>query len=104
MNKNIIFIINIIKDERSKNQGYDYSLKSWKHYSKKIGADIFVLDEPLFDFSYMKHQWDKMYILYILDENEVEYNQVLYVDADTIIHPNAPNIFEITENKFLFSP
>ena len=53
MGKNIIFIINIIKDERSKNQGYDYSIKSWKHYSQKIKADLFVLDEPLFDFSYM---------------------------------------------------
>ena len=40
-----------------------------------------------------------MYILDIQDENEVEYDQVLYVDADTIIHPNAPNIFEISDNS-----
>ena len=100
MSKNIIFIINIVKDERSKNQGYDYSIKSWEHYSNKIGADLFILDEPLGDLSYMKPQWYKMYILDILDENEVEYDQVLYVDADTIIHPNAPNIFEISDNKF----
>ena len=100
MSKNIIFIINIVKDERSKNQGYNYSIKSWEHYSKKIGADLFVLDEPLYDFSHMKPQWYKMYILDILEANEIEYNQVLYVDADTIIHPNAPNIFEVTDNKF----
>jgi len=48
----------------------------------------------------MKPQWYKMYILDILEANEIEYNQVLYVDADTIIHPNAPNIFEISDNKF----
>ena len=90
MSRNIIFIINIVKDERSKNQGYNYSIKSWEHYSKKIDADLFVLDEPLYDFSYMKPQWYKMYILDILEANEIEYNQVLYVDADTIIHPNAP--------------
>ena len=100
MSKNIIFIINIVKDERSKNQGYDYSIKSWEHYSKKIGADLFVLDKPLYDFSHMKPQWYKMYILDILEANEIEYDQVLYVDADTIIHPNAPNIFEVTDNKF----
>ena len=100
MSKNIIFIINIVKDKRSKNQGYDYSIKSWEHYSNKIGADLFILDEPLGDFTYMKPQWYKMYILDILDKNKVKYDQVLYVDADTIIHPNAPNIFDYTENKF----
>ena len=36
----------------------------------------------------------------ILDKNKVKYDQVLYVDADTIIHPNAPNIFEKTDHKF----
>ena len=71
MSKNIIFIINIVKDERSKNQGYNYSIKSWEHYSKKIGADLFVLDEPLYDFSHMKPQWYKMYILDILEANEI---------------------------------
>ena len=63
MSKNIIFIINIVKDERSKNQGYDYSIKSWENYSNKLGADLFILDEPLGDLSYMKPQWYKMYIL-----------------------------------------
>jgi lipopolysaccharide biosynthesis glycosyltransferase len=41
-----------------------------------------------------------MYILDILDANEVDYDQVLYVDYDTIVTPDAPNIFELTENKF----
>lgn len=100
MSKNIIFIINIVKDERSKNQGYDYSIKSWKEYSNKIGAELFVLDQPLYDYTYMKPQWFKMYILDILEANEIDYNQVLYVDADTIIHPTAPNIFKNTDNKF----
>ena len=48
----------------------------------------------------MKPNWFKIYILDILEANDIKYNQVCYVDADTIVTPNAPNIFEITENKF----
>ena len=73
MSKNIIFIINIVHDERSQNQGYDYSIESWKLYSKKIGAELFVLDQPLYEYSYMKPQWFKMYILDILETNEIDY-------------------------------
>ena len=30
----------------------------------------------------------------------IEYDQVLYVDYDTIVTPTAPNIFDLTEHKF----
>lgn len=100
MSKNVIFLINIVHNERSKNQGYDWSIKSWQKYAEKYNHQIFVLDEPLFDPSIVKPQWFKMYILDVLEANEIDYDQVLYVDADTIIHTNAPDIFEHTENKF----
>jgi len=35
-----------------------------------------------------------------LDSSGVDYNQVLIVDADTIIHPDAPDIFKLTDDKF----
>ena len=100
MSKNIIFLINIVHDDRSKNQGYEWSIKSWRKYAEKYGHEVFVLDETLFEVSYMKPQWYKMYILDLLEANEIEYDQVLYVDADTVIHPNAPDIFDYTEHKF----
>lgn len=100
MSNNIIFIINIVHNDRSKNQGYDWSIKSWRKYAEKYGHELFILDRTLFEVDYMKPQWYKMYILDLLESNEVDYNQVLYVDADTVVHPNAPDIFEITEGKF----
>jgi len=100
MSKNIIFLINIVHDDRSKNQGYEWSIKSWRKYAAKYGHEVFVLDKTLFEVSYMKPQWYKMYILDLLEANEIEYDQVLYVDADTVIHPNAPDIFDYTEHKF----
>jgi len=36
----------------------------------------------------------------ILDNSEINYDQVLMVDADTVVHPNCPNFFEMTEHKF----
>ena len=36
----------------------------------------------------------------ILKHNKIEYDQVLLVDADTIIHPNCPNFFKETKGKF----
>ena len=100
MSKNVIFIINIKHNERSRNQGYDWSIESWRKYAKKYNHTVFVLDQFLYDLDYMKPQWYKIFILDLLDANEIDYDQVLYVDADTIIHPHAPDIFELTDNKF----
>lgn len=100
MSKNVIFIINIVHNDRSRNQGYDWSIKSWQKYADKYGHTLFVLDQTLFDLEYMKPQWYKIYILDLLEANQIDYDQVLYVDADTIIHPHAPDIFEHTEHKF----
>src|SRR5210317_759948 len=100
MSKNIIFLINIVHNDRSKNQGYEWSIKSWRKYAEKYGHEVFILDQTLFEIDYMKPQWYKMYILDLLEANEVDYNQVLYVDAYTVVHPNAPDIFEMTEGRF----
>ena len=100
MSKNIIFMINIVHNERSKNQGYDWSIKSWQRYAQKYGCELFILDQQLFDISYMRPNWYKMYILDILKDNNIDYDQVLYVDSDTIVTDTAPNIFEFTEHKF----
>ena len=97
-------MINIVHNERSRNQGYEFSIKSWKHYSNKYDCELFILDEPVIDVSYMKPHWTKMYILDILDANEIDYDQVLYVDSDTIITPTAPNIFELSDYKFCAVP
>jgi len=106
MSKNIIFLINIVHDKKFQGGGntlngvFEYSSNSWKHYANKHNCELFVLDQPLFDIEYMKPNWYKMYILDILEANDIDYDQVLYVDYDTIVTPNAPNIFDLTENKF----
>lgn len=106
MAKNIIFLINIEHDKNFQGGGntlkgaFEWSVKSWKHYAKKHNCEVFVLDQAIVDVEYMKPNWFKMYILDILEANNIDYDQVLYVDYDTIVTPDAPNIFELTENKF----
>jgi len=106
MSKNVIFLINIEHNKKFQGGGntltgaFEWSIKSWKDYAKRWDCEIFVLDQPLMDIEWMKPNWFKMYILDILEANGIDYDQVLYVDYDTIVTPDAPNIFELTDHKF----
>lgn len=106
---NVIVLINLIKDssldkagkDRALSQGYDISIKSWTKYCQKYNILLYVIDQPIIDdYNILKPHWTKMYILDVLDSNQIEYDQVMYVDSDTIVHANAPNIFDYTDHKF----
>ena len=97
--KNVVFIPNIdLKNNRS--NSYHYSVESWKYWCNKNGCELLVWDELLFPIEYMKITWQRYYMFDILESNNIKYDQVLMVDADTIVHPNCPNFFEETENKY----
>ena len=97
--KNVVFMPYInLGDNR--NESYDLSVKSWKQWCDKNDVDLFVWDELVFPIERMKITWQRYYLFDILESNEIDYNQVLMVDADTIIHPDTPNFFEETENKY----
>ena len=96
--KNVIFIPNINLGD-GRNNPYHYSVKSWKQWCNKNNCELLVLDELLYPVDYMKITWQRYYLFDILDANEVEYDQVLMVDADTIVHPECPNFFDMSEGK-----
>ena len=97
-NKNVVFMPYInLGDNR--NESYDLSVNSWKKWCDKNDVDLFVWDELVFPIERMKITWQRYYLFDILESNEIEYNQVLMVDADTIIHPDTPNFFEMTDGK-----
>jgi len=93
--KNIVYMVNIVHDERSVSQKYEWSVLSWRNWCKANNAELFILDQKLFDIDHMAPQWYKTFIFDLLDANEIEYDKVLYVDSDTIVHPNMPNIFDL---------
>ena len=97
--KNIVFIPNInLGNDRS--NSYKYSVKSWKYWCDKNDCELLVWDELLFPIESMKITWQRYYMFDILESNDIEYDQVLMIDADTIVHPDCPNFFNETENKY----
>jgi lipopolysaccharide biosynthesis glycosyltransferase len=60
-----------------------------EYYANKVEADIIVIDEEVFSTQFP--HMEKFQIAKILDN----YDRVLYLDADTIINPECPDIFNI---------
>lgn len=91
-----------IRDESKldRSEPYKYSVKSWKHWCEKNDVEFFMLDQYIFDTNYMIPNWYKLYVFDLLDNNDIDYNQIAIVDADTIVHPDCPNFFEMSDNKF----
>jgi hypothetical protein len=97
--RNIVFIPNInLGDNRS--NPYRYSIASWEKWCDKNDCDLVVFDEPICSVEEMKITWQRYYVLEILENSNIDYDQVLMVDADTIVHPDCPNFFKETDNKY----
>jgi len=98
---NIIFIPNINLGN-NRNTPYHYSIKSWKKWAEQYNnVKVIEWDEPIMDPNEFKITLQRYWVHDILKHNKVKYEQVLVVDADTIIHPDCPNFFEIVSNKSL---
>jgi hypothetical protein len=99
MKKNIVFIP-AIDAGRGRHHAYKYSIQSWKNWADKHNAKVVVWDTPLYTWEEMTIPWQRYHLFKILDHNEIEFDQVLMVDSDTIVHPDTPNFFEMTERKY----
>jgi hypothetical protein len=105
MKKNIIFIVDIdLKGDgrwsSTRRLPYQYSIKSWSAWCKKNNCELFILNDLLMSHEDMGICWQRYYLFDILDANDIEYDQICMVDADTIVHPDCPNFFEMTDNRF----
>ena len=98
--KNVVFIPNIKLGEGARSLSYEYSIKSWKHFCDKYDCELLVWEDLLFPVEDMKITWQRYYLFDILEGNNIDYDQVLMVDADTIVHPDCPNFFEETDHKY----
>ena len=99
MSKNVVFIPNISLGN-GRNSSYHYSIKSWKHWCDKNDCELLVWEDLLYPVDYMKITWQRYYLFDILDSNNIDYDQILMVDADTVVHPKCPNFFEMTDGKY----
>ncbi|CAK0769255.1 conserved hypothetical protein [Gammaproteobacteria bacterium] len=69
--------------------------KSWERYASAYGYDLIVISEPLDDSLISKSRspaWQKCLIL--SQPWSFLYDHIIWLDADIIIHPNAPDILQ----------
>jgi lipopolysaccharide biosynthesis glycosyltransferase len=97
MSKNLIYMV-AIDSERSqfKNSDYaQYSIQSWQLWCDKNNVDFIVNREH--DTRFTFPIWNKE-LIYEIGKG---YDKIGIVDSDTIISPDAPNIFDLfTEEDF----
>lgn len=99
MKKNVVFFTSM--DKAPDVLDYkEWCYRSWQVWCQKNDVRIFILDQELRDRSIMKPTWQRWHALEILEHNDIEYDQVAMVDIDTMIHPDAPNFFELTNRGF----
>lgn len=98
-NKNIVFITNIKNPSNpTRSEAYDLSVESWKRWCLKNDCELFVLNEMLFDSKDMSPIYFRHYWSHLLPDVTTE--RVCLVDADTIIHPDCPNFFDLSGDDF----
>ena len=99
--KNIILIINIKNPNRpDRDAMYNLSIESWKRWADNNNCQVICLGEPIVPIEDMTPIIQRHYVFELLDGNGIDYNQVLLVDADTIVHPGCANFFDETDYKF----
>lgn len=101
MSKNIVLLTAVtIPGKESRSKCYKYGIDSWKNWCKTNNSELVVLDELLYPNEIMKVNFHRYYAFDILDNSGIEYDQICITDADCIIHPECPNFFKLTENKY----
>lgn len=63
----------------------DLTLPTHRAYADRVGADYVVLSKR----SYAHRHYDKWHLEPLFDT----YDRILYLDADTIVRPDTPNLF-----------
>ena len=80
-----------------KNKSFEYVKKIFSYYAKKTNADLFISESPIFPAPKVDNF--NQNLVACLDKFEIKnllkkYDRVLYLDADIVINPWAPNIFD----------
>ena len=75
-----------------------YAIKSWSAWCKKNDIDFLLIDEhnPRYKFPV----WNKDTIFERVGDT---YDKIGYVDSDSMIHWNAPNMFDLYDDEWCWS-
>lgn len=96
---NVVFIVNIETNDPQRSAPYKYCIDSWSKWCDHNNVKLVVLDRLVYPKHIMNANWHKLMVFDLLEASEVQYDKVLIADADTIIHPNAPNVFDLVDDR-----
>jgi hypothetical protein len=97
---NYVFITAIESPTNAdRSRGYKYSIESWKRWCGANGVELRVLSEPVCDMNRLKANYHRYYCFDLLAD-DADVDQVLLVDADTVVHPKCPNFFQLADGEF----
>lgn len=80
-------------------QLFEYSVKSVKNYANKIDCDYQLINEKRIDW---KHPTFERFDLFFNDDWWNKYSNILYLDTDLIVWPDAPDIFRMYADESSF--
>tara|TARA_Y100000592_G_C5454250_1_gene310438 strand:- start:69 stop:806 length:738 start_codon:yes stop_codon:yes gene_type:complete len=95
--RNVVFSVSI-----GDSPEYNLSQQSWARWCEKNDVELFILDQEIKPKEEMFYNFQRYYMFHLLESSGIDYDGVLTVDSDTLIHPNAPNIFEMTSRDKLY--
>ncbi len=100
MKKNIVFITAIkVPSWEHRSSGYEFGLKSWKYWCDRNDCELVTLENLLRPHNEMRVNFSRYYVFDLMKESGIEFDQICVVDADSMIHPECPNFFKISDNK-----
>lgn len=79
---------------------YRYGLMSIQHYAEQIGCEFIVVDREIIEspshFSLQQRAWLQKIAVINMSE---KFEEILYLDSDVLVHPDAPDFFSWIEKE-----
>ncbi len=96
--QNAIFIVNI--NGKYNPDFFEYCFNTWNFWAEKNNVVLFVLKKPLKKARNLAPHLQKYFAFEALMKNNIDFDQVAIVDADTMIRWDCPNFFKISPDSF----
>ena len=106
MSKNVVWWIGVKNEELSDKYGnfeyFEHSRKTWEYWCKKNDVLFVPFEEPVEeDLFKFRVNWQKaIFVFDEMDRRGIDYNQIALVDSSAMIKWDAPNFFDMTDNRF----
>jgi len=100
--KNKNYIVTIAIGDKFYQEWADYILPSWLLYCEKYNLGLVVFKEELIKKSHSKWKkatWQKLLIGREFIKNKVIVNNICFLDADILINPFSPNVFDYHDDN-----